>query len=71
MKTRSSAEVFAALLHRYAGARLVGERTFGKNWAEQPLKVGYGWYLMGRAGDIRGDGEVLEGGLEPDAPPGS
>ncbi|HEX6144645.1 MAG TPA: S41 family peptidase [Geminicoccaceae bacterium] len=67
--TRSSAEVLAALLHRYAGARLLGERTFGKNWAEQPLKVDAGWYLMVRAGEIRIDGERLEGGLLPDAPP--
>lgn len=70
-ETRSSAEVLAALLHRYAGARLVGERTYGKNWAEQPVSLGSGWYLMVRAGEIRVDGEVLDGGLLPDVPPGS
>lgn len=70
-ETRSSAEVLAALLHRYAGARLVGERTFGKNWAERPVKLGNGWYLMVRAGEILVDGEVLEGGLAPDVPSGS
>lgn len=69
--TASSAEVLAALLHRYAGARLVGERTHGKNWAEQPLRVGHGWHLMVRAGEIRVDGEVLEGGLVPDVAAGS
>ena len=67
-ETRSSAEVLAALLHRYADARLLGKRTFGKNWAEQPLKVATGWYLMVRAGEIRIDGERLEGGLLPDGP---
>jgi hypothetical protein len=71
-ETASSAEVLAALLRKHAGARLVGERSFGKDWAEQAIPINQRWRLWLWAGHIRIEGETLAGGLRPDldqAPP--
>lgn len=65
-ETASSAEVLAALLRKHAGARLVGERSFGKDWAEQAFPIDHRWRLWLWAGHIRIEGETLSGGLRPD-----
>jgi carboxyl-terminal processing protease len=65
-ETASSAEVLAALLRKHAGARLVGARSFGKDWAEQAFPIDHRWRLWLWAGHIRIEGETLAGGLRPD-----
>ena len=67
-RTASSAEVFAALLRRHAGARILGERTFGKDWVARPVAVSHDWRLLVPAERIVVPGETLAGGLKPDAP---
>jgi carboxyl-terminal processing protease len=68
-QTASSAEVLAALLRKHAGARLIGERSFGKDWAEQAFPIDHRWRLWLWAGHIRIEGETLAGGLRPDIEP--
>ncbi len=67
-KTASSAEVFAALLRRHAGARILGRRTFGKDWILRPVAVSHDWRLLVPAERIVIPGETLAGGLKPDGP---
>ncbi len=67
-RTASSAEIFAALLRRHAGARILGERTFGKDWVARPVAVSHDWRLLVPAERVIVPGESLAGGLEPDAP---
>lgn len=67
--TASSAEIFAALLRRYAGARILGNsRTRGKNWLLRTIAVTHDLVLLVPAERIHVPGESLTGGLLPDAP---
>lgn len=67
-RTASSAEVLAALLRRHAGARLLGERTAGKDYLTRLIPVDQDWRLLIPAERIVVPGERLNGGLAPDAP---
>ncbi len=74
-RTASSAEVLAALLERYAGARLAGGRTAGKDYLTRVIAVDHDWRLLVPAERIEVPGVELSGGLRPaedlpaDAPP--
>ena len=65
-ETASSAEVLAALLRRYAGARLIGAQTLGKDWLTRLIPVDHDWRLAipGRAN--RGAGRAP--GTGPSSP---
>jgi C-terminal processing protease CtpA/Prc len=73
--TASSAEVLAALLRRYAGARLAGNPTVGKDHLTRVIPVDHDWRLLVPAERIEMPGVDLTGGLRPaeglptDAPP--
>jgi C-terminal processing protease CtpA/Prc len=76
--TASSAEVLAALLQRYAGARLAGSPTVGKDYLTRVIAVDQDWRLLVPAERIEVPGVDLTGGLQPaeglpadapDAPP--
>ncbi len=67
-RTASSAELLAALLRRYAGARLRGARSFGKNWLSGAIPLAQGWALLVPSAVMEVPGEALAGGLEPDGP---
>lgn len=73
--TASSAEILAALLQRYAGAVLVGERTVGKDYLTRVIAVDHDWRLLLPAERVEVPGVTLTGGLRPatptpgDAPP--
>ena len=64
--TASSAEVLAALLRRYAGARLIGAPTLGKDRLTRLVPVDHDWRLAIPAERIEVPGEALAQGLEPD-----
>ena len=64
--TASSAEVLAALLRRYAGARLIGAPTLGKDWLTRLVPVDHDWRLAVPAERIEVPGETLAQGLVPD-----
>jgi hypothetical protein len=66
--TISSGEVLAALLHRHAGAAVLGERTFGKDYVLRVEAVDPDWRALIPDGRIEVPGEVLAGGLIPDGP---
>jgi C-terminal processing protease CtpA/Prc len=66
--TMSSGEVLAALLRRYAGATVMGDRTFGKDYALRVEPVSQGWRALVPDGRIEVPGEHLVGGLLPDGP---
>ena len=66
-QTASGAEVLAALLRRYSGARLLGERSFGKDVLLREIAVRHGWRLLLPAGRLEVDGVELSAGLMPDA----
>lgn len=66
--TISSGEVLAALLRRHAGAAVLGERTFGKDYVLRVERLGYGWQALVPDGRIVVPGEDLKGGLRPDGP---
>jgi carboxyl-terminal processing protease len=63
--TASSAEVLAALLTRYAGARLAGSRTAGKDHLTRVIAVDHDWRLLVPAERIEVPGVELTGGLRP------
>ncbi|MDX1575303.1 MAG: S41 family peptidase [Kiloniellales bacterium] len=63
--TASSAEVLAALLQRYAGARLAGSRTAGKDHLTRVIAVDHDWRLLVPAERIEVPGVDLANGLEP------
>jgi len=63
--TASSAEVLAALLQRYAGARLAGSRTTGKDHLTRVIAVDHDWRLLVPAERIEVPGVELTGGLQP------
>jgi C-terminal processing protease CtpA/Prc len=66
--TISSGEVLAALLRRYAGARVLGERTWGKDYVLRVVPIDHDWRALVPDGRIEVPGEVLSGGLVPDGP---
>ena len=66
--TISSGEVLAALLRRHAGARVLGERTFGKNYAMRVERIDADWQALVPDGRLEVPGELLAGGLRPDGP---
>jgi hypothetical protein len=63
--TASSAEVLAALLQRYVGARLAGSRTAGKDHLTRVIAVDHDWRLLVPAERIEVPGVGLAGGLRP------
>ncbi len=67
-ETASSGEILAALLRKYAGAELVGERTYGKNYLLRIIPVNNDWRLMLPAERITVPGEIIIGGVRPDRP---
>lgn len=67
-KTASSAEILAALLRRYAGARVLGTRTAGKDYLHRIVPIEQGWSLYLPAETVTVPGETLAGGLLPDGP---
>ena len=66
--TISSGEVLAALLRRHAGARVLGERTWGKDYVLRIEPIDHDWRALVPDGRIAVPGEVLTGGLVPDGP---
>jgi carboxyl-terminal processing protease len=66
--TISSGEVLAALLRRHAGAAVLGERTWGKDYVLRVERVDPDWQAQIPAGRIEVPGESLAGGLAPDGP---
>jgi hypothetical protein len=66
--TMSSGEVLAALLRRYAGATVLGARTFGKDYTLRVEPVSQDWRALVPDGRIEVPGEHLVGGLLPDGP---
>jgi len=66
--TMSSGEVLAALLRRYADATVLGERTFGKDYALRVEPIAPGWRALTPDGRLEVSGEILAGGLLPDGP---
>jgi C-terminal processing protease CtpA/Prc len=66
--TISSGEVLAALLRRHAGARVLGERTFGKDYAMRVEPIDSEWQALVPDARLEVAGEVLAGGLRPDGP---
>ena len=66
--TASSAEVFAGLLRARRGARLLGQRTHGKDYLLRAVPVSQDWRLLIPVGTITLPGVSLAGGLVPDAP---
>jgi Peptidase family S41 len=67
-ETISSGEVLAGLLRRYARARVLGERTWGKDFAMRVETLAGEWRALVPAGRIEIPGETLHGGLVPDGP---
>ncbi len=67
-KTASSAEVFAALLKQHAGARLIGEQTYGKNYLLRIVPIHHTMRLLIPDAQITVPGVRLAGGLVPDRP---
>ena len=66
--TISSGEVLAALLRRHAGAAVLGERTWGKDYVLRVEAIDPDWRALIPDGQIEVPGEVLAGGLLPDGP---
>ena len=65
--TISSGEVLAAL-RRHAGATVLGERTWGKDYVLRVEAIDPDWRALIPDGQIEVPGEVLAGGLLPDGP---
>lgn len=66
--TISSGEVLAALLRRHAGAVVLGERTWGKDYVLRVEPIDHDWRALIPDGRIEVPGETLAGGLIPDGP---
>ena len=67
-QTASSAEVLAALLRQHAGARVLGERTRGKDYLLRIVPIDQNWRVT-LPGEVIGvPGESLVRGLRPDGP---
>ncbi len=67
-KTASSAEVLAALLKQHAGARLMGDQTYGKNHLSRVIPIHHDLRLLVPDARIEIPGISLVGGLIPDVP---
>jgi hypothetical protein len=63
--TISSGEVLAALLRQHAGAAVLGDRTWGKDYVLRVEPVDPDWRALIPDGRIEVPGEVLAGGLVP------
>lgn len=66
--TASSGEILAALLRRYAGAEILGDRTYGKDYLVRAIPVSHDLRLAVPAGRVLVPGESLAGGLAPNRP---
>jgi C-terminal processing protease CtpA/Prc len=66
--TISSGEVLAALLRRHAGAAVLGERTWGKDYVLRVEAIDPDWRALIPDARIEVPGEILAGGLVPDGP---
>jgi hypothetical protein len=66
--TISSGEVLAALLRQHAGATVLGERTWGKDYVLRIEPIDSNWRALIPDGRIEVPGQVLAGGLAPDGP---
>lgn len=66
--TVSSGEVLAALLRRHAGAAVLGEPTFGKDYVLRVEPLDADWRALIPDGRIEIPDETLAGGLVPDGP---
>jgi C-terminal processing protease CtpA/Prc len=66
--TISSGEVLAVLLRRNAGARVLGERTWGKDYVLRVQPLDPDWRALIPDGRIEVPGQILAGGLIPDGP---
>jgi carboxyl-terminal processing protease len=66
--TISSGEVLAAMLRRYAGATVLGERTWGKDYVLRVVPIDHDWRALVPDARIEVPGEILAGGLLPDGP---
>ncbi len=67
-ETASSGEILAVVLRKYAGARLVGKRTYGKDYLLRIIPVNNEWRLMLPAERVIVPGETITGGVTPDQP---
>ncbi len=67
-ETASSAEFLAALLRVHAGARLLGGRSYGKDYLLRVVPVTHDWRLLVPSEDVTVPGSEIAGGLWPDAP---
>ncbi len=67
-ETASSGEILAALLRRYAGAEMIGQRTLGKDYLLRVVAIDQDWRLLLPAERVEVPGETLAGGLLPDRP---
>ena len=65
-KTASSAELFSILLRRYAQAKLVGEKTQGKNELLKVVPVNNRFRISLPAGEFLIFGEDISDGILPD-----
>ncbi len=66
-KTASSAEIFTALLRVHAKARVVGTRSFGKNYLLRAIPVNHDWRLLVPAETVSVPGTGISGGIVPDS----
>ena len=66
--TMSSGEVLAAVLRRFAGAAILGARTFGKDYTLRVEPLSQEWRALVPDGRIEVPDERLDGGLLPDGP---
>jgi Peptidase family S41 len=64
--TASSAEILAALLRQRAGAKIVGKRTFGKDYLLHAIPVSHDLELVVPGKQVVILGETMRGGIEPD-----
>lgn len=67
-QTASSAEALAALLRQYAGARIEGAQSRGKDWLQRLVAVNHDYRLALPIATIHVSGTSLSGGLAPDGP---
>lgn len=68
--TASSGEALAAVLKKFANARLVGSRTRGKSYSQQVIPVSQRWHLLYPQANLRVPGIDWQNGLVPDVPRG-
>ncbi|MBO6520557.1 MAG: hypothetical protein JJ900_08575 [Rhodospirillales bacterium] len=64
----ADAELFAAILRKYAGAKVLGEITRARGYRLETVPVTHGWALQIPTGRLSVPGEDLTGGLIPDGP---